>query len=111
MGGQLTSSERSPSWRATTPLSFPDRSWPSTAAPSTTRGADMHVLVIGGNGKVGRSLVRRLLESGAKVRVLTRSPERAALVDSRAQTVVADFAENPSSSAAAFAGVDAVFML
>jgi uncharacterized protein YbjT (DUF2867 family) len=71
----------------------------------------MHVLVIGGNGKVGRLLVGRLLESGARVRVLTRSAERAAMVDTRAQAVVADPAEEPSSSAAAFAGVDAVFML
>ena len=71
----------------------------------------MHVLVIGGNGKVGRPLVRRLLDCGAAVRVLTRSADRAAMIDIRAQAVVADIAEEPSSSAAAFAGVDAVFML
>lgn len=71
----------------------------------------MHVLVIGGNGKVGRPLVRRLLECGASVRVLTRSADRAALVDKRAVAVIADLADDPSACAPAFAGVDAVFML
>lgn len=71
----------------------------------------MQVLVIGGNGKVGRPLVRRLLESGAAVRVLTRSADRATLVDQRAVAVIADLADDPSPCVAAFAGVDAVFML
>jgi len=73
--------------------------------------ADGKILVIGGNGKVGRPLVRRLLEGGAAVRVLTRSAERAAIVDKRAEAVVADLADQPSSCASAFAGIDAVYML
>jgi uncharacterized protein YbjT (DUF2867 family) len=71
----------------------------------------MRVLVIGGNGTVGRPLVGRLLACGAEVRVLTRSAERAAMIDTRAQSVVADMAEEPSSCAAAFTGVDTVYML
>lgn len=71
----------------------------------------MRVLVIGGNGKVGRPLVGRLLACGAAVRVLTRSAERAATIDTRAQPVVADLADDPSSGVAAFAGVGAVYML
>jgi uncharacterized protein YbjT (DUF2867 family) len=71
----------------------------------------MKVLVIGGNGKVGRPLVRQLLDRNVAVRVLTRSSERAATVDKRAEAVVADFAEQPSSCARAFTGLDAVYML
>jgi uncharacterized protein YbjT (DUF2867 family) len=71
----------------------------------------MRVLVIGGNGKVGKPLVGHLLASGVKVRVLTRSAERAAMIDTRAQAVVADLADDPSSCVPAFAGVDAVYML
>jgi uncharacterized protein YbjT (DUF2867 family) len=74
-------------------------------------GKIMRVLVIGGNGKVGRPLVGRLLACGAAVRVLTRSAERASMIDRRAQPVVADIADDPSSAMAAFVGVDAVYML
>jgi len=75
------------------------------------KGKSMRVLVIGGNGKVGRPLVGRLLASGAAVRVLTRSAERAPMIDPRAQPVVADLADDPASAVAAFAGIDAVYML
>ena len=71
----------------------------------------MKVLVIGANGKVGRPLVGDLIGRGVAVRVLTRSPERAATVDRRAEVVIADPAEDPSLCEPAFAGIDAVFML
>jgi uncharacterized protein YbjT (DUF2867 family) len=71
----------------------------------------MKILVIGGNGKVGKPLVENLVSGGLAVRVLTRSAERAAALDERVEGVVADIANDPLASGAAFDGVDTVFML
>lgn len=71
----------------------------------------MTILVLGGTGKVGASLVSNLLDREAKVRVLVRHPDRAALLPTVVESIVADPAEAPEQARAAFAGVDAVFML
>lgn len=71
----------------------------------------MRILVIGGTGKVGAPLVQLLLEKAADVRVLTRSAERAAALPSGVEPVVADLVNAPRDCAAAFSGLDAVFMI
>lgn len=71
----------------------------------------MRTLVIGGTGKVGALLIPLLLARGTAVRVLTRSAERAAALPQGAEGVVADVAVDPDAARAAFAGIDAVFML
>ena len=71
----------------------------------------MNILVIGGTGHVGLPLVRRLLEHGADVTVVSRSNERARLIPSAARPVIGDFIADPMSLSAAFQGLDAVFML
>jgi uncharacterized protein YbjT (DUF2867 family) len=71
----------------------------------------MTILVVGGTGKVGTHLLRHLLEQQQAVRVLVRTPERAALVPQPAEAFVADVVEDPEAASAAFQGVDAVFML
>jgi uncharacterized protein YbjT (DUF2867 family) len=71
----------------------------------------MKVLVIGGTGKVGSILVRKLHEKNVKVRVLCRNAERASALPKDVEPVVADLVQNSDTSAEAFKGVDAVFML
>lgn len=71
----------------------------------------MKVLIIGGTGKVGTPLVRRLTEHGAEVTVVVRSGERAALVERPAIAVVGDILQDPQTCLSMFAGVDSVFML
>ncbi|HEX3781672.1 MAG TPA: NAD(P)H-binding protein [Pseudonocardiaceae bacterium] len=67
------------------------------------------ILVTGATGKVGRSLVTRLLERGAPVRAMVRDPETAAL-PAGVEVVRGDLTE-PRSLPAALAGVDDVFLL
>jgi len=71
----------------------------------------VNVLVIGGTGKVGRSLVAQLLARQVNVAVLLHSDERSHLVPAPATAVVADLIGDPEGSRAAFQGRDAVFML
>jgi uncharacterized protein YbjT (DUF2867 family) len=71
----------------------------------------MKVLVIGGTGKVGTPLVAELVNRGVKVRVLTRSLDRASSLPAGVQPFVGDIVADPEATAAAFRGVDAVFML
>src|SRR5436309_7416700 len=71
----------------------------------------MTILVVGGTGKVGTHLLRHLLEQKEAVRVLVRTPERAALVPPQAEVFVADVVEDPEAASAAVQGVEAVFML
>ncbi len=46
---------------------------PATAAPAAAAPAKPRVLVVGGTGFIGKRLVRRLVERGVGVRVVTRS--------------------------------------
>lgn len=56
-------------------------------------------------------LVADLVQRGLAPRVLVRSAERAALVPAGARAVVGNFIGDPEGTAAAFEGIDAVFML
>jgi uncharacterized protein YbjT (DUF2867 family) len=58
------------------------------------------ILVTGGTGTLGRELVRRLLESGESVRVMTRERERARGLPTAAEVVVGDLADSASITAA-----------
>ncbi len=59
------------------------------------------ILVAGGTGVLGSAIVRRLLDSGRKTRVLTRHRERAAAHEQRgAEVVVADLRDRASLDAA-----------
>jgi uncharacterized protein YbjT (DUF2867 family) len=71
----------------------------------------VNTLVIGGTGKVGRTLVAQLLAQKVDVTVLLHSPERAQMVPAPATAVVADLIGDPEGARAAFQGRDAVFML
>lgn len=64
------------------------------------------ILVTGATGKVGRRLVAELLDAGASVRALTRSPGTAGLPE-RVEVVAGAFAELP---AALFDGVSTAFV-
>jgi uncharacterized protein YbjT (DUF2867 family) len=68
------------------------------------------ILVTGATGNVGSHLVPQLLEAGARVRVLTRDPERAAKFNGGVEVVQGDL-EAPDTLPAAFAGVDKAFVL
>lgn len=70
----------------------------------------MKTLVVGGTGTVGSHTVRELLARKAPVRVLVRSADKAAALPDGVEAVVGDLRE-PASLPAAFAGVDAVFLL
>lgn len=67
------------------------------------------ILVTGATGTVGRALVDQLMAVGTPVRATTRHPGAAALPDG-VEVVAADLGD-PDSLAAAFAGVDRVFLL
>ncbi|HYM25545.1 MAG TPA: NAD(P)-dependent oxidoreductase [Vicinamibacterales bacterium] len=68
------------------------------------------ILVTGGTGFVGRSLVAALVARGRAVRVLTRSPARAAALPAAVETVVGNVLDRPSLKGA-LDGVDAVVHL
>jgi uncharacterized protein YbjT (DUF2867 family) len=67
------------------------------------------ILVTAATAPVGRSIVEQLADAGTPVRALTRDPRRAHL-PAAVEVVAGDIAE-PDSLAAAFDGVDAVFLL
>jgi nucleoside-diphosphate-sugar epimerase len=72
---------------------------------------DGWVLVTGATGFLGASLVRSLLSSGAHVRVLVRSPNKAkAAADRGADTIVGEITDE-AAVRAALSGVSAVFHL
>lgn len=71
----------------------------------------MPYLILGGTGTVGSAVVRGLLEKGEKVRVLTRSAEKAQALPAGATAVVGDL-QDPSTFARVFTGdIDGVFLL
>lgn len=71
----------------------------------------MKILIIGGTGKVGAPLVRKLLDQGVDATVLVRSQDRTALVPPPAKAIVCNFTQDPRACIPMFAGMDAVFML
>lgn len=71
----------------------------------------MEVLVVGGNGFVGRHLVQALRERGDRVRVLALAGEDASWMRDRRVTVHRGDVRDPGSLAAAFRGAQGVFNL
>jgi uncharacterized protein YbjT (DUF2867 family) len=69
----------------------------------------MRILVVGGTGKVGRPLVKALLERGVDVRVLTRAPDPAK-APPEAEQVAGDMLR-PESLPPAFEGIDRCYLL
>lgn len=68
------------------------------------------ILVSGATGSQGRPVAQKLIEAGFSVRVLARTPEKAAdLAALGAEVVPGDLAD-PASLAAAFEGVDAAYL-
>ena len=70
----------------------------------------MTILVFGGTGTVGRSLVEILHAEGAKVRVITRSEQHAVGLASGIEAFIADM-DDPPSLQPAFEGVESAFLL
>jgi uncharacterized protein YbjT (DUF2867 family) len=70
----------------------------------------MFYLVTGATGNVGREVVSRLLADGAKVRVFTRDPGKAARWGDRVQLATGDFTD-PDSFEHAIAGAQGVFLM
>jgi uncharacterized protein YbjT (DUF2867 family) len=69
----------------------------------------VHVLVIGANGGIGRTLIDRLVERGHRTRAMVRRDEQApALEAAGAEVVVADLEGDDQQLDAAVDGVDAV---
>ena len=65
-------------------------------------------LVVGGSGIFGRALVKRLVESGKAVRVMTRAPERCAnLLQPGVEVVKGDLLDE-ATLASACTGVSSV---
>ena len=70
----------------------------------------MEVLCVGGTGRVGHLVVDGLIERGADVRCLARSPGRSDAAGGRVTHVRGDLGD-PASLDAAFEGVDRVHLL
>lgn len=70
----------------------------------------MNILVTGGTGTVGLHVVRELLAREARVRVLTRSADKARNLPSGAEGVTGDLL-NPDTIHSVFKGVEGVFLL
>src|SRR4051794_33975654 len=65
------------------------------------------VLIAGGTGRLGTLVTTALADRGLALRVMTRDRDRAAHLPEQAEVVVADV-RDPTSTAAAVAGVDVV---
>jgi uncharacterized protein YbjT (DUF2867 family) len=68
----------------------------------------MAILVTGATGNVGRNVVRRLVEAGAEVRALTRSP-RTAVLPERVRAFAGDLTR-PDSLTDALKGADRMYL-
>src|SRR5260370_23755811 len=68
------------------------------------------ILITGATGNIGRALAAELDAKGAKFRILTRDPARAAGLPQRAERAVGDLGE-PAMLAPAFEGVEKLFLL
>lgn len=66
----------------------------------------MKVLVAGGTGRLGALVVRRLVDGGATVRVLTRDPRRAEGLEELGAEIAVGDVRRPVSLTDAMAGVD-----
>jgi len=70
----------------------------------------MKTLVIGGTGTVGSMVVAGLLKEGAKVRVMSHSPEKLKKLPAGVEGCKADL-DDASTLPAAFEGIDSLFLL
>lgn len=86
---------------------------PGGAGPAGTGQARAAgtVLVTGATGFLGSSLVGRLLADGARVRVLARSPGRAASLTARGAEVITGDITDPAAVRTAVDGADLVYHL
>lgn len=73
--------------------------------------SERYVLVAGATGNQGNAVTRALLDSGHRVRAMTRSPDGAAVAGLKAlgAEIVAGSYDDPGSLANAAAGVDSIF--
>jgi uncharacterized protein YbjT (DUF2867 family) len=68
--------------------------------------SNVPILVVGGTGTVGREVVRKLLESGHRVRALARDPAKARTMLGRDVEIVAGDLRDPTSLASGLTGVE-----
>ncbi|MFC3041885.1 SDR family oxidoreductase [Virgibacillus xinjiangensis] len=69
----------------------------------------MKTLIVGANGKIGKHLVRKIVENGQEARAMIRKEEQASYFeDLGAETVVVDLEDSVESIQKAVEGVDAV---
>lgn len=81
----------------------------STGFTVCKRGKVRMILVTGATGNVGRPIVHRLLEQGAKVRVFVRDRARLGDVADKVEVVVGDFT-NDTALRTAMRGVDRLYL-
>ncbi|MEK6699497.1 MAG: NmrA family NAD(P)-binding protein [Nitrospirota bacterium] len=70
----------------------------------------MKILVIGGTGTVGSTVVTGLLKQGVMVRVMSHSPDKLKKLPAAVEGFRADL-DDPDTLPAAFDGIDGVFLL
>ena len=68
------------------------------------------ILITGASGSVGKTVLQEVRKSGEKHRAMYRSAEEAAKAPAGTDTVIADFA-NPQSLSAALKGIESVYLV
>jgi (4-alkanoyl-5-oxo-2,5-dihydrofuran-3-yl)methyl phosphate reductase len=68
------------------------------------------ILVSGATGNVGRKLVRKLLDKGAKIRVLVRDSKKIAALGNQVEVAIGDL-DQPETLPSAMDGVDKLFFV